>query len=83
MDKDIITVSLADGSKRPMEMVLTYTDSQTKQNYVLYKELDKNDECYAAKYEKKDNTYELDTDLTKKEIDMLQIILDSMLKGGN
>ena len=81
MEKDIITVLQEDGTKKDMEVVLLYKEGNT--NYILYKEIDNSDECYAAKYKINNDIYELDTNLTKREISKLEILLNSMLKENN
>ena len=81
MEKDIITVLQEDGTKKDMEVVLLYKEGNT--NYILYKEIDNSDECYAAKYLLNNDIYELDTNLTKKEISKLEILLNSTLKENN
>ena len=83
MNKDIITVLLDDGSKKDMELVLLYSDDSNNKNYVLYKELDKSDECYAASYTMYNDTFCLEPNLTKTEIAKLQILLNSMLERNN
>lgn len=81
MEKDIITVMLEDGTKKDMEVVLLYKEGNT--NYILYKEIDNLDECYAAKYNINSNIYELDANLTKKEISKLELLLNSTLKEND
>ena len=81
MEKDIITVLQEDGTKKDMEVVLLYKENNT--NYILYKEIDNSEECYAAKYNINNDIYELDTSLTKKEIAKLEILLNSKLKENN
>lgn len=83
MEKDIINVMMNDGSQKNMELVLMYNDSKTNQNYVLYKELDVDDECYAAKFVIKNDVYELDTELTNEEIMKLQLLYNSMAERDN
>lgn len=82
MEKDIIKVLLDDGSTKDMELVLLYADQDTYKQYVLYKELNSEEECYAAKYIVNNNVFELDPNLTKAEIAKLQLILNSMLEGS-
>lgn len=83
MDKDIITVLLNDGSKKDMELVLLYADEQTYKNYVLYKEMDELDECYAATYTMNGDNFQLDPNLTQEEIMKLQILLNEMLEENH
>lgn len=80
MKKDIITVLLDNGTKKDMELILLYSDEDTNQNYVLYRELDAKEECYAAKYILNNNEFVLDTNLSKKEIAKLQLLLDTTLE---
>lgn len=83
MEKNIITVSLKDGTSKDMELVLIYKDDLSKTDYILYKELNEENECYAAKYKIKNNLYELDPKLTQKEITKLELLLNSTLKEVN
>ena len=83
MEKDIITVSLEDGTKKEMEVVLLYTDDISKINYILYKDMNENGECYAAKYVVNDNIFQLDSNLSNKEIMKLELVLNSSLRGNN
>ena len=83
MKKDIITIKLADGTIKDMEMILIYYDDKTKNNYILYKDININDECYAAKYIKNGNTFEIDSNLNKKELKLLELVLEKTLKENN
>lgn len=83
MKKDIITIQLEDGSQKDMELVLVYTDDKNHKNYILYKEINENDKCYAAKYTMNNNNYQLDSNLTKEEILKLQLLLNSILEGNH
>ncbi len=82
MNKDIITVKLKDGTEKDMELILLYYDEMTKINYVLYKEIESKDECYAAKYVMNNGTFDLDTNLSNAEINKLQLVLDTASKGA-
>ena len=82
MDKNIITVSLTDGTKKNMELIFVFHDDITRNDYILYKDIGAKDECWAAKFTIVDNNiYKLDTNLTEEEILKLQVLLDS--HGGN
>ena len=83
MENDIITIMLDDGTKKDMELVLLYNDQITNTNYVLYKDIDNNDECYAAKYFIVDNVFRLDSNLNKMEIAKLDLLLTSRMKEMN
>ena len=83
MGKDIITVKLADGTTKDMEIVLVYFDDKTQNNYILYKDIDSLDECYAAKYIKKEDLFEIDSNLTKKELKILECVLEKAVKDHN
>ncbi len=80
MNKDVITIELKDGTKKDMELILLYYDEITKTNYVLYKEMESKDECYAAKYVINGGTYVIDTNLSEIEINKLQEVLDTASK---
>lgn len=80
MEKDIITIKLEDGTLKDMEIILLYSDDNTKNNYILYKDIDATDECYAAKYTQKGDIFDIDSNLTKKELKVLEIILEKALK---
>ena len=80
MEKNLITIKKTDGTTKEMEVVLTFCDDITRQNYILYKEPDNNNECYAAKYTQIDDTFNLDTNLTQKELNALEYILAKSLE---
>ena len=83
MEKDIIKVMMADGSQKDMELVLMYNDKKTQKNYVLYKDLNEDDECYAASFVMHNDVYELNPDLTNEEIMKLQLLCNSMAERDN
>lgn len=83
MDKDIITIKLADGTTKDMEIILVYTDDKLKTNYILYKDIDSIDECYAAKYIKNRDVFEIDSNLSKKELLILEQVLSTTKKENN
>ncbi|MBQ2873477.1 MAG: hypothetical protein IJE89_05715 [Bacilli bacterium] len=83
MEKDIITIKLADGTIKDMEVVLVYSDDKKQTNYILYKDIDSIDECYAAKYVKNGNLFEIDSNLSKEELTILECVLERALKENN
>lgn len=82
MEKDIITIKQTDGTTKEMEAILTFEDAKTNINYILYKDLNNTTECYAAKYTKNGDLFKMDTNLTKTEIKMLEIILANTLEAN-
>ena len=70
--KDYIYIYNSLGEKEKMELVLTF---KLKSNYVIYKTLDGNN-TYIARY--KDNIEELDTNITEKEIELIEKMLEGI-----
>ncbi len=73
--KDYIYIYNSLGEKEKMELVLTFKLKDVKSNYVIYKTLDGNN-TYIARY--KDNIEELDTNITEKEIELIEKMLEGI-----
>lgn len=73
--KDYIYIYNSLGEKEKMELVLTFKLKDVKSNYVIYKSLDDKN-TYIARY--KDNIEDLDTNITEKEIELIEKMLEGI-----
>lgn len=71
--KNTIFITDKFGHKEKMKVLLTYQNNKTLIDYIVYQ--DKNGEIYAAKYNSNETYSDLDTNLTKEELDILENIL--------
>lgn len=74
---DYITITDNEGNELLMEVVTTFEMEGSEYKYIIYTETDRSN-YYLAKY--KDNIEELNTDITKKEVEFCEKILESVVK---
>ena len=72
------TITLIDESRKTIEasLLLTYYSEEYNKNYLIY--LIDND-LIASSYSKKNNNYIINNDLTDKEFDMLDKLIETKL----
>ena len=76
--KDYIKIYDQNNNERTVEIVTTFKLEQYNSNYIIYKELD-NSHYYIAKYNGED-IVDLDTDLSKEEISLVEKIFEGVLE---
>ncbi len=76
---DLVTLITKDNKEMEVEIVMSFKIDEFNSDYVIYKD---SDGYYAAKYIVKDNTTILDTDLTEKEKNSINLIFEELKKEG-
>jgi len=77
---DTMILNKKDGSTEIAEIVTTFKlENFNNNDYVIYKN---NKEYYAARYEEKEGSVDLITDLTDEEKKALNNIFEKLHKGG-
>ena len=82
MDNDkSLFIQNEDGVEEEFEIILTFTNPETNQHYVVYKELDDTDEVYAARYDESSDIAGTLTPIEDDdEFDMIQEVLDAFFE---
>lgn len=70
--KDLITITDKQGNKRQVELITKFTLEGYEYNYIIYRELD-GSHNYIARYQG-ENIVNLDTNLSKLELELAKII---------
>lgn len=78
--KDIIEITLDDGSVKEMEIVSIFELEGYSYHYIIYSELDKS-HYYIAKY-MGDEIVDLSTDLSDDEMKLAKTIYEEVIKYG-
>ena len=76
---DLVTLKTKDNKEIKVEIVMSFKIDEFNTDYVIYKD---NDSYYAAKYIVENDKTILDTDLTEKEKNSLNLIFDELKKEG-
>lgn len=75
--KEYIDIFDKDGKSKKAEVVLRFRDEDNNNYYIVYKY---NDEIFAAKYDDVVGTSRLDTNLSDKELELLEGLLSKIVE---
>ncbi len=73
--KEVIDIKDKNGNSKKAEVILRFKDEENNNFYIIYRY---NDEYFAAKYDDVIGTSQLDTNLTDKELEILEGLLNKL-----
>lgn len=76
--KEYIDITEKNGKKKKVEVIFRFRDEENNTFYIVYKH---NNEYFAAKYDDVVGTSNLNTDLNKEELAMLEALLNKITEA--